>query len=570
MIVVVAVSAVVSELPAQVAAQQEHPSIDEFIAGLKKAEAAVRTLSVSLNSKSKRDFTVALFPGMNTKSIRSTWQETWHVDSAGRGWNRATGKTTTTNADDSVREVQIDQHATFDGVSGRSISIETSGNGGAARRGSSQKGMVRRGVSPFDFTTQHHGKPISELLTQRRGRITGQQEWDDHEVTVIELEPIENGNEYKSEFWIDPVRNYVVVRRRNLMRTTPQGNWSTIFSVDAFGHEEVAPGVWLPKVALTRNFDLPSGDESEGQINHNYKAFCRDWKLNVELPDSEMTLDFPPGVKVPGMLEAFQAKQRKLSNFYVQPLTSELHRKLISGRDTVAYASLDVTALVDVNSHQITPARFDFDGLQARLQEVSGRTKAGTLLLHFDFGALGTDDILDTFVREPLTALAKKSGFQNVRVSNTYHNDGKAWQPLAEQGTDAADENNLGDARVEVFAVRTRLSRSLTKDSDYLIELTERLGTESTQLLDDQATQTLQAAVAEENLDGASVSVRFFVGDGNASHPGADQLPHCKSNSEMQWAVVKLLRSLGFGDIKITVKNGFTNYASDYPVDAQP
>ena len=395
----------------------------------------------------------------------------------------------------------------------------------------------------------------------------GQQDWDDHQVTVVELEPIENGNEFKSEFWIDPDRNYVVVRRRNLMRTTPEGKWSTTYSVDTFGHEEVAPGVWLPKIALTRNFDLPTGDETEGQINHNYKAFCKDWKLNVEIPESELTLEFPPGLKVRGMLEAFQAKQRKLSNFYVEPLTTELQRKLIGGQDTVAYASVDVTTFVDVNSLQITPAGFDFDALMARLQEVRAKTKPGKLLLHFDFGPLGTDDVLDAFVREPLTAICKKSGFPDVTVRSTYHNDGVAWQPLSQEGADAADENNLGDARVEVFPIRTRLSKSLTKGSDYLIELTERLGIESTQLLDDQATQSLEAAVAAEHLDGQSVSVKFFVGEGNARQPGADQLPHFKDNSEMQLAVVKFLRSLGFGDIQITVRNGFTNYASDYPVN---
>lgn len=541
-------------------------TIEEVIAGLKKAEQSIKTLSVVINSKQNIQIDGDVF-GSGDRSIQTTrlnLRESWQLDAQGRGWNKVTG-TRVSATDGKIRlDQQIGQHSTFDGDQGRVVTTETNPLGNKAHRGALTKSMRRFGMTPFDFTVTHAGESISGILELYGGKVVGEEEWEGRTVIAVEIEPIITESQHKSDFLIDPARGFSVVRRRDHMRFAATQQWWVTRSISSLKHTEVADGIWLPSIVSSQWFARPADDQVVGKVLQLDRLVCSDWKINEEIPKEAMTLDFPAGLKVQGMLRAFQAKQTKLKNFFVDPVLTPLQRRLIGAKGIVAYASLDVTAFVDVNTHQITPGNFDFAAFAKRLKEVHGQVEPGTLFLHFDFGGLGTDELMLTFVREPVKSLCKKSGFQNVRVSNTFHNDDKVWQPPQQMETDRPEEPNLGNEKVSVFPVRTRLSRFLAKGMHCLIELNEPIGVDAKQLFSDDVKEVIEDAVPKEELDGATVHVKLIVGSLHSPLPRAGDLPPMQQDSDIQLAAVEFLRSFGFQQIRLTVANGFSQYVSHY------
>ncbi|WP_146518098.1 hypothetical protein [Stieleria varia] len=542
-------------------------TIAQVLKGLQKTEEAVQSVSVTMQAKRISENSLAMIQAMRMRdqSTRSSFTEQWQQDRDGRGWNRAKGQTVETRVDGTVNSTQFDVHATFDGRQGAMLRQETREDGTVSRRGSVQAGLMRTGVPPLDLLTHHQGFDVSELLTDG-AVVVGNESWDGHRVIVVESNPVENNGEYKSQYWIDPQRDYVVVRRRNLTRRLPEDPWQAIYSVDCFGHQEIADGVWAPKIAWTRMFGLTPDGIGQAPIIMKCDVVCADWELNVEIPEEQLTLEFPPGLRVNGLREAFQAKIKPVDNFIVTPITTELQRMLLGDKTADVYAEIDVTAYVDVNTLQITPAKLNFAAFQQQLKQLAEEHEQAKLYLKFEFGGVGAEHAFGMFVKAPVEQMCKESGFESVRVSSRYANGDAAWKGLPE-GDEAALEDPSHEGDWRVYPVATPLGRHLLSDTDVLIDGTKERPLDAMVLLDDEAKEAIQAALSglqlgPEERAGRAVTLRLTI---TAPEKDTDE-PHllAKEKSEPQLAAVEFLRSLGFGNVHFNIRQGYRVQNSNY------
>jgi hypothetical protein len=126
--------------------------------------------------------------------------------------------------------------------------------------------------------------------------------WEGRPVIVVETTPSEWNDERERRgthrFWIDPARNFVIVRRAALVNHGPEHEWMEFGRIESYEHEEVEPGIWLPKRVRSESFGVPITPDIEPRLMLRIEATNRDWRVNAEIPDSRFELEFPPGVRV--------------------------------------------------------------------------------------------------------------------------------------------------------------------------------------------------------------------------------------------------------------------------------
>ena len=388
--------------------------------------------------------------------------------------------------------------------------------------------------------------------------------WDGHKVRIIEKTSDTIDGQSKTEFWVDPERNFAIVRRRFLRRSGPAAEWSVTNTTDCFGHEKVEPQVWLPKMVRKRSYLIAADDDTEPRLVRRRDLLCTQWKVNEQIAAEELRLKLPAGTKVRGRLEEFQAGLRRSVNFFVEPITTPLQRKLLN-TNAVAYAEIDVTAFVDVNTEQVTPAKFDFGLLHANLKQLSdGKQEDPELYLMFDFGMSGRDRYFSNFVRGGVKEICQSAGYKSIRMSNRMHNANRRWRSVDSRLPSLADESNLGNQLVEVFPIRTRLSKFLARDADYYIDIKNALLLDEKQILDDQTKHLIESAIVNENTVGTRVHVRYVVGSTRQRAEGIEDSALIQKHSDPQLKAVEFLRACGFEVVRLIAVNGPSNYESTY------
>jgi thiol-disulfide isomerase/thioredoxin len=156
------------------------------------------------------------------------------------------------------------------------------------------------GPDPREFTTNYFQEPISRDLKKRGIVLAGQTEWDGHRVTIIEIPPIKSktGPESrKLSYWIDPQRNWLVVRRAILVQYRPDQKWQEYNRVESRDHIEVKPGIWLPRKLKLETVMVTEKQQPETLAWRN-EGEARDWTVNQKLPATQFELEFPPGTPV--------------------------------------------------------------------------------------------------------------------------------------------------------------------------------------------------------------------------------------------------------------------------------
>ncbi|MGB7347102.1 MAG: hypothetical protein WBD20_22955 [Pirellulaceae bacterium] len=534
-------------------------TVESIVAGLTQAESSVETLAVNYRGKTSSSF------GTPFASLRRTFTERWHVDSSGRGWNESKGTNTQSNPDESVNVRDFHRRCCFDGHEGRCWTINSSGIGTESHSGSVQPTLMRHAVSPFDVTILHQGKSIAEHISDG-AKVIGQQPWDGCQVTVVQTKAVENGSQYMTRYWVDPARNFTVVRRRNFTRETPEAIWKVTYSVDCFKHAKSKVGLWLPRLAWVQMFALSPDETEQGNTLHRTDVRCDAWSINEVLDARKLHFDFPPGLQVRGLAKDESIKKEKSSNFFVQPINTPLQKKIIGSEKYSTYAKIDVTAYADVNTKQIDPSKFDFDAFRKELKAAVSKAgdKHAHLFLSFDYGALGTDSDLGLFTKTPVVELAKTSGFASVRTSHTYHGGGQLWQGLPESPTAAGEESDLGDHNWHVYCVGTSLSRELIDDVDCVIISKQRRPIDVEKLIDGEAIKGIAKSLEDVDIEGKSLRIMIQLGEDNTSPDAAEELLVTKRGSTIQTKTIDALREIGFGDIRLAIQIGYGTFNSDY------
>lgn len=549
-------------------------TLADVLEGLRANESRIQSLSVKQRAKNERVTPEIFVRRFNAKNLstRSSHQEQWHVAASGAGWNRGTEQTVNTTRDGTTTKTASRYHNVFDGTSGLAWSGTLVAGKVEGQQAQKHPALIRSTLSPLDFTTHHGDLPVSKQLVDFKAAITGRDEWEGRSAILIQTQSVEHGQfEYKTEFWVVPELSFAVVRRHNLNRDTTKEDSDFVMSssIDSFKHKEIEPNVWLPSIVFYRTYDRSPESDDGKLLSRSCDVFCSNWVVNKAIPEEELRMEIPTGLRVHGMLEEFQANLKVRKSYFIRPVTTSLQRMLLGKAS--AYAEIDVASFVDVNTQQITPAQFDWGSFRADLEAVASGLADGdakrTLYLKKDFGGLSSDPLLGTFIHGPLETICKNSGFDSVRQSNSYHNDNKLWKKPEEDHDDEAEEDNLGNESLSIYPVRTALSKQLLGGIDVLIERKSSIAKDAKEFLDQAAKDSITKAFRDHSAKGKTVTAKFIVGNQNGRGEGDPKLPHHKQDSEMQIELVDFLRKLGFATVRIETRQGFQVFRSTYRLD---
>ena len=538
-------------IPASVFAQ-DADLIKAVTAALRYQESSVESYSFNVEATSfQKDLGAS-------GSTRLIIKETWQVELSGRGWTLGQGDKLRVNQNGARQKSTVKQEAFFDGDSG--IQLTTEFRRPSGRQGLSANEITQlRGftISPLDFTIAHQGEFVSQTLTNRNTIVVGEKEHYGRVMKIFETEVVENSLFYKSQYWVDPERGYAIARRVNLVSRSAEGPWFPSYEVDTFDHVEVAPRIWMPTRFETKlHGSIPEEKSSTPTVIMVMKGNCDNWSIDQPIQEDRLTLKVPRSVRVRATRgEPEKQPVEKLRNFFVLPVTTALQRKLL-GDNVDAYGAIDVTSYVNIETKHLELEYCDFEEFKRQLDEAGRQRPNGSLRLHFDFGAVGTEETLRRFVTSPIETMAKEAGFNKIRSSHFFHQEALFLVPeVGEKGSNQEEE--IGSDACSVFPICTTISKYYLGEFDYLLVPKRPLDINPDELLDKRTANSIRDSLLGLEIDGDSALIEFKLGDEPDLNPDGGNEPLARlQDSEVQLQVVNQLRSIGFGDIKISVRIG--------------
>jgi thiol-disulfide isomerase/thioredoxin len=266
----------------------------EIVNALKTLEGKVRSLSVRATFKG----VVCLDPSHPEALAHLTNVETSTVERSGRARCEIDGQSA--KFSDGKALVRPSKSiSTDDGTLLRTVSGVTTLSAGLIVKSRGVSGWTQ---NPFEMATLFHGKPVSQIISERNGKVVGRTEHDGHSVLVVETDPITvNGRGWYYRFLIDPALNHVVVRRSQFIRFPPHEAWIEFEVIDLRDHREATAGVWLPAHVQIRYTAPTEQDVKTGRLPRlawEWDVRNENWVVNPMVTDSLFVLEFPPGTEV--------------------------------------------------------------------------------------------------------------------------------------------------------------------------------------------------------------------------------------------------------------------------------
>ena len=220
-------------------------------------------------------------------------------------------------------------------------------------------------------------------------------------------------------------------------------------------------------------------------------------------------------------------------NFFVFPVTTDLQRRLVSfgpGKevpDAKAYVLVDGMSVIRAEE-TIDSAAINLDRIRDALKPYRNRKK-GVVFFRVYYGRSeprGAKELL----MWALQGFGKHAGFESSRVSNTYLGEGFDWEEMingirASIG-DAADgpEPMVGDDTVQVFPVRTRLSRYLAGDADCVVDVLQPIDGADGKTLPPETCEAIVSFVSELKLSRREKLLIRVHSVGNSGQEAVDKL----------------------------------------------
>ena len=154
-------------------------------------------------------------------------------------------------------------------------------------------------LNPFEATILHRDVPVSDVLEKSGGEITTRETIDGHECVVVEtpiLETLKRSRNddpfkyrHKRRFYIDPSRNFLVMRREILEPRNGESSWPAHQQVDSAQHEEIQPGLWLPSSIIQRFYNVQ--DYATPKLFWQQKISVSKWRVNQPVNDEDFQLN---------------------------------------------------------------------------------------------------------------------------------------------------------------------------------------------------------------------------------------------------------------------------------------
>jgi len=274
-------------------------TIADIVAGLQQLEQSVESLAASYSHESHHNLVEPgrpLPPEMliqdDAVAMSRKGTASWEMLYDGRGRMEAEISRTNFRFDGS-QVVRKERHlSVFDGNQGSFQTTHLGPNGtvlSVVRQATDR--FMRTSSPPFDFATQHLGKPISDLVTQKDGKIVGYEQWEGRPVIVVEVDPVVRREDYifKQKFWVDPGRNFLAVRRESYVQRGEGKPWGLHLQIDLTSIREVVPGIWLPKSVNCWNHVVT--ESGQGHLVSREHFEVSKWSVNAAIDESRLQLD---------------------------------------------------------------------------------------------------------------------------------------------------------------------------------------------------------------------------------------------------------------------------------------
>jgi protein involved in polysaccharide export with SLBB domain len=287
------------------ATTQDEPSnaplatVEEVIESLQSSEEAVKSLIVKYHCESEMNL---VRPGSKPQpefpieddavSMKRVADVSWEVLADGRGRMNAQIRRTNTRFDGSTNTKHEEFTSAFDGSTAAILTARKQPDGTEiSRRVRLSQQFDRSHHSPFDFSTQHLGTPISQLLVERAAVPVQMERWEDRPVVVVEASPFTVRDDYivRHRFWVDLERG-IAVRRQSFVQRGEGKPWALHLQIDGKQHTEVKPGIWLPKVVDTWNYHVTTEGQDFLVSKEHFEV--SEWKVNEDIDESRLVPDF--------------------------------------------------------------------------------------------------------------------------------------------------------------------------------------------------------------------------------------------------------------------------------------
>lgn len=120
---------------------------------------------------------------------------------------------------------------------------------------------------------------------------------DHRRLIVAETNPVENGVSRKLRLWVEPDRDFAVVRRAALVKERKEADWKPYTQTDGRRYRQFADDTWLPTEVVFVALQTHPGDEPS-TVAWRYELVLHDWRVNQSPPIATFCAVIPAGVWV--------------------------------------------------------------------------------------------------------------------------------------------------------------------------------------------------------------------------------------------------------------------------------
>lgn len=290
---IIAVLAAVACFFSSIRADEPQATVIDLGRSIEQLEERVNSLSVNATF----DILHRYFPGEDSQDVSLTSLEWITVDREGRCRVQVDTQSFR-KLNGGIEKTPKVAIGVFDGKVARVMEGQSTMSSGTV---SSLRSEIPLRLDPRNISTHYFFKPLSQILTKRGAVVVGQVIWDGRPVIVVETTPIEGNDRRKFRFYVDPERDFTVVRRAIAVQYPPHERWMEYTRIECFDFEQIEPEVWLPGRIVHESFDPTvqnAKDGSEPPLSWRWKVSWENWKVNEECQPEIFELKFAPGVFV--------------------------------------------------------------------------------------------------------------------------------------------------------------------------------------------------------------------------------------------------------------------------------
>ena len=243
---------------------------------------------------------------------------------------------------------------------------------------------------------------------------------------------------------------------------------------------------------------------------------------------------------------ASQPKVIEGRNYLICPVRTDLHRMLVYGCSKKhCYLFVDGAALLAAEG-TVQAGGIDFKGVEKALPQFTERKEAG-ISITVIFGNPSPSNQNEQFLSWTFEGFAHRLGFGNVKVSQTStvgHDWDASRAKIRKKMTDVpeSDEPMTGNAIVQVYPVRTELSRQLCGNADCVARILKSFEVQADGKLLPEVEEALRSEIGKVKLaekDTLDLQVCFSTREG---HDAVDRFVGSTASTA-------LAKSLGFRNI---------------------